>query len=141
MSAQKSRLTFYIPLTILVLGAMATLYICTPAGVGLANDSVAYIAGARSILQGMGYSDIWLDSSLEAITHYPPLLSLTLAAIGTLGIDPLRGARILNILLFGANTGLMGILGSRLALSSEGRMTSPHPNPSPIGRGDARSAG
>jgi 4-amino-4-deoxy-L-arabinose transferase-like glycosyltransferase len=117
MPPRTSRLTFYIPLAILVLGAMATLYICTPAGVGLANDSVAYIAGARSILQGTGYSDIWLDSSLEAITHYPPLLSLTLTAIGTLGIDPLRGARILNILLFGANTGLLGLLGWRMTKS------------------------
>jgi hypothetical protein len=123
MSPRISHFPFYILLAILVLGAMATLYICTPAGVGLANDSVAYIAGARSILQGTGYSDIWLDSSLEAITHYPPLLSLTLAAIGLLGVDPLRGARILNILLFGANTALLGLLGSRLALSSEGQMT------------------
>src|SRR5512137_2999097 len=117
MSPRTSRFTFYALLAILVLGAMAMLYICTPAGVGLANDSVAYIAGARSILQGTGYSDIWLDSSLEAITHYPPLLSLTLAAIGTLGIDPLRGARILNILLYGANTGLMGLLGWRITKS------------------------
>ena len=117
MSPRTSRLTFYIFLAILVLGAMAILYICTPAGVGLANDSVAYIAGARSILQGTGYSDIWLDSSLETITHYPPLLSLTLAAIGLLGVDPLRGARILNILLFGANTGLLGLLGCRMTKS------------------------
>jgi len=105
------------PLAMLVLGAMAILYICTPTGVGLANDSVAYIAGARSILQGTGYSDIWLDSSLEAITHYPPLLSLTLAVIGALGIDPLRGARILNILLYGTNIGLMGLLGWRMTKS------------------------
>jgi hypothetical protein len=117
MSPRISRFTFYILLAILVLGAMATLYICTPAGAGLANDSVAYIAGARSILQGTGYSDIWLDSSLEAITHYPPLLSLTLAAVGALEIDPLRGARILNILLFGANTALLGLLGWRMTKS------------------------
>jgi len=117
MSLRLPRLSFYLFLTILVFGAMAVLYICTPAGVGLANDSVAYIAGARSILQGTGYSDIWLDSSLEAITHYPPLLSLTLAALGALGIDPLRGARILNMLLYGANTGLLGLLGWRMTKS------------------------
>src|SRR5512133_2413787 len=117
MSLRLPRLSFYLFLTILVFGAMVILYICTPAGVGLANDSVAYIAGARSILQGTGYSDIWLDSSIEAITHYPPLLSLTLAGLGLLGLDPLRGARILNILLYGANTGLMGLIGWRMTKS------------------------
>lgn len=112
-----SRIPYFLLLIIISLAAGAVLFFCTPAGVGLANDSVAYIAGARSILQGTGYSDIWLDSSLEPITHYPPLLSLTLAAIGLLGVDPLRGARILNILLFGANTALLGLLGFRMAKS------------------------
>ena len=101
----------------LAIGAMAGLNIATPVGAGLANDSVAYIAGARSILQGTGYSDLWLDSPLEPITHYPPLLSLSLSALGLTGVDPLRGARILNILLFGANTGLLGLLGWRLTRS------------------------
>ncbi|MEI7847184.1 MAG: phospholipid carrier-dependent glycosyltransferase, partial [Chloroflexota bacterium] len=113
MPARPLRIPFTLLLVMLAAGAMATVYIATPVGVGLANDSVAYIAGARSILQGTGYSDIWLDSSLEAITHYPPLLSLSLAGIGLFGIDPLRGARILNIFLFGTNTLLIGILGWR----------------------------
>ncbi|HEY3312384.1 MAG TPA: phospholipid carrier-dependent glycosyltransferase [Anaerolineales bacterium] len=117
MAARYSRYYFYFFLAILSLGAMDLLYISTPAGAGLANDSVAYIAGARSILQGKGYTDIWLDSSLEPITHYPPLLSLALAGFGLLGIDPLRGARILNILVYGANTGLLGILGWRMSRS------------------------
>lgn len=117
MSPRASRVTFSLLLAILALGAMVMLSMATPAGAGLANDSVAYIAGARSILQGTGYSDIWLDSSLEAITHYPPLLSLTLAAIGALGMDPLRGARILNILLYGLNTALLGWLGWRMTKS------------------------
>lgn len=117
MSARFVRFSFLTTLAILAFSAMATLYISTPAGAGLANDSVAYIAGARSILLGQGYSDIWLDSTLEPITHYPPLLSLTLSAIGLFGIDPMRGARILNILLFGANTLLMGMAGWRMTHS------------------------
>lgn len=112
-----ARTLFFGTILVLALCAMALLNIATPAGAGLANDSAAYIAGARSILQGTGYSDIWLDSKLEAITHYPPLLSLSLAALGLLNIDPLRGARILNILLFGANTALMGWLGWRATRS------------------------
>ncbi len=117
MSTRFARFTFPCILAILAFGAMAVLYISTPVGAGLANDSVAYIAGARSILQGKGYSDIWLDSSLEPVTHYPPLLSLSLSAFGLAGIDPLRGARILNILLFGASTVLLGLLGWRLTRS------------------------
>jgi 4-amino-4-deoxy-L-arabinose transferase-like glycosyltransferase len=112
-----ARSVFPVILLVLALCAMAMLNFATPAGAGLANDSVAYIAGARSIQQGKGYSDIWLDSELEAITHYPPLLSLTLAGMGVLKLDPLRAARILNILLFGANTALIGLLGWRATRS------------------------
>ena len=114
MTARYPRFIFAIILAIFSLGAVMAVYYSTPAGVGLANDSVAYIAGARSILQGKGYSDIWLDSTIEPITHYPPLLSLSLSVLGLLGIDPLRGARILNILLFGTNTALVGWLGWRM---------------------------
>lgn len=90
----------------------------TPAGLGLTNDSAAYIGGARSILAGTGYSDIWLDSRLEPVTHYPPLLSLTLSGISLLsGLDPYRAARALHIALFAANTGLIGWLGWRMTKS------------------------
>jgi hypothetical protein len=111
-----SRVTYYW-LLFISLAAGVTLFFCTPAGLGLTNDSAAYIGGARSILAGTGYSDVWLDSSLEALTHYPPLLSLTLSGIGLLGIDPYRGARLLNIFLFAANTGLIGLLGLRITKS------------------------
>jgi hypothetical protein len=105
---------FIILLACISICAGVLLAYSTPAGIGLTNDSVAYIGGARSILAGTGYSDIWLESELEPITHYPPLLSLTLGGFGLLGIDPLRGARLLNILLFGANTALAGLLGWRM---------------------------
>jgi len=108
---------FYVPLIILSLTAGFMLSYATPAGLGLTNDSTAYIGGARSLLAGTGYSDIWLDSELEAITHYPPLLSLLLGGLGLLGLDPYRGARLLHIFVFAANTGLMGLLGYRMTKS------------------------
>ncbi len=126
-------------LILLAISAMVMLYSSTPAGVGLSNDSAAYIAGARSILQGTGYSDIWLDSALEPITHYPPLLSLSLAAMSeVLRIDPLRGARILNILLFGSNTALMGLLGWQLTRSLDPALNTTRniPNKTPAGFGN-----
>lgn len=101
---------FQIFLGIAALAASLLAFTATPAGAGLTNDSAAYIGGARSIVNGTGYSDIWLLPPYEPITHYPPLYSLTLAAGGFLGIDPLRGARGLNILLFGLNTLITGSL-------------------------------
>ncbi|PKN92486.1 MAG: hypothetical protein CVU44_15240 [Chloroflexi bacterium HGW-Chloroflexi-6] len=108
---------FYISLSILSIAAGFALWYATPSGLGLTNDSAAYIGGARSLLAGTGYSDVWLDSDLEAVTHYPPLLSLTLSGIGLLGLDPYRGARVLNVLLIAANTGLIGLLGFRATKS------------------------
>lgn len=96
---------------------MSLMQSATPAGAGLANDSAAYIGGARSILAGKGYVDIWLDSSLEPITHYPPLLSIVLSVIGFFGIDPLRSVRILNIVVFGCNTALITLLGFQISQS------------------------
>jgi len=107
----------YSVLIFISIAAGLTLWYVTPAGLGLTNDSAAYIGGARSLLAGSGYSDLWLDSTLEPITHYPPLLSLTLSGIGLTGLDPYRGARVLNIFLFAANTGLIGLLGWRMTKS------------------------
>ncbi len=110
------RISYFLLLIISLVAGFALWY-ATPSGLGLTNDSAAYIGGARSLLAGTGYSDVWLDSDLEAVTHYPPLLSLTLSGIGLLGLDPYRGARVLNVLLLAANTGLIGLLGFRAAKS------------------------
>jgi len=88
----------------------------TPEGLGLSDDSIAYIAGARSLLAGHGYREAWLVSN-NPMTHFPPGFSSALAVIGLLGLDPLRGARFLNALLFGLSTGLIGILGWRMTKS------------------------
>ena len=88
----------------------------TPEGLGLSDDSIGYIAGARSILSGQGYREAWLASN-GPVTHFPPGFSSVLALIGLSGLDPLRGARFLNALLFGANAFLLGILGWRMTKS------------------------
>ena len=88
----------------------------TPEGLGLSDDSIAYIAGARSLLAGHGYREAWLVSN-KPITHFPPGFSSALAFIGFFSFDPLRGARFLNALLFGFSTALIGILGWRMTKS------------------------
>lgn len=97
------------------LGTFLVLY-ATPQGLGLSDDSIAYIAGARSILSGNGYHAIWLASN-KPVTHFPPGFSSILALIGLSGLDPLRGTRFVNSLLFGANTFLLGLIGGRMTKS------------------------
>jgi 4-amino-4-deoxy-L-arabinose transferase-like glycosyltransferase len=97
------------------LGMFLILY-ATPQGLGLSDDSIAYIAGARSMLSGEGYREAWLASN-GPVTHFPPAFSSLLALIGLSGLDPVRGARFLNALLFGANTFLLGLIGWRMTKS------------------------
>jgi hypothetical protein len=112
----KPQSLFLIALGLIALGSIGMLLYSTPEGLGLSDDSIGYIAGARSILSGQGYREAWLASN-GPVTHFPPGFSSLLALIGLSGLDPLRGARFLNALLFGANAFLLGILGWRMTKS------------------------
>jgi hypothetical protein len=92
-----------------VVGVLSLLF-ATKWGIGISPDGLVYIAGARNLLLGRGYSEFTPTGELVPITHFPPLFSIMLALLGTVGIDLLEGARWLNALLFGANTLLVGIL-------------------------------
>lgn len=107
--------------SLLILGLLTILGVffvlrSSPEGLGLSDDSIAYIAGARSLLAGNGYREAWLASD-HLMTHFPPGFSSALAVIGLFGLDPLRGSRFLNALLFGFSTTLIGILGWRMTKS------------------------
>ncbi|HQJ02147.1 MAG TPA: hypothetical protein PLX12_11135, partial [Flexilinea sp.] len=52
---KKQRLIFLISIFILCIAALWLYLYTTPNGVGLTNDSAAYLGGARSILRGEGY--------------------------------------------------------------------------------------
>jgi hypothetical protein len=101
----------------LMLTGMSFVRLTTPFGLGLGNDAVAYIAGARSLLAGNGYRQIWLISQ-GPITHYPPLFSILIAGISLLGIEPLVAAHGLVTVLYGINGLLIGLIG-RLASRSD----------------------
>src|SRR5512140_2738072 len=108
-------------ISFVLLGVLAAIGIglvlrATPEGMGLSDDSIAYIAGARSMLAGQGYREAWLASN-QPVTHFPPAFPRVLAFIGLFGLDPLRGARILNASLFGLNIFVLGILGWRTTRS------------------------
>jgi 4-amino-4-deoxy-L-arabinose transferase-like glycosyltransferase len=108
---------FFAALALLAIAGGGLLFYATPQGLGLNDDSIAYIAGARSLLSGQGYRELWLISA-GPVTHFPPGFPSTLALFSLMtGIDPLRAARLLNGLLFGANTFLMGWLALRMTKS------------------------
>jgi 4-amino-4-deoxy-L-arabinose transferase-like glycosyltransferase len=110
------RLIAFFALGFLALAAVFLVLHSTPEGLGLSDDSIAYIAGARSMLAGNGYREAWLASS-GPVTHFPPGYPASLAALGWFGLDPLRGARFLNAVLFGLSTVVIGILGWRMTRS------------------------
>ena len=115
---QLRSISFVILGLIALLGVLLVLR-ATPEGLGLSGDSIAYIAGARSLLAGHGYREAWLISN-QPVSHYPPGFPAVLAVIGLFRIDPLRGARFLNALLFGLNAALLGILFWRMTKSLVG---------------------
>lgn len=112
----KSRAASFLILGLLAILAISFVLYATPQGLSLSDDSIAYIAGARSILGGNGYREAWLASN-QPLTHFPPGFSSILALIGLSGLDPLRGTRFVNSLLFGANAFLLGLIGWRMTKS------------------------
>src|SRR5512146_1267109 len=111
-----SRFISFVVLVVLALVGIALILQATPEGLGLSDDSIAYVSGARSMLAGGGYREAWLASD-QPVTHFPPAFSSVLAFLGLFGLDPLRGARFLNASLFGLNIFVLGILGWRTTKS------------------------
>jgi uncharacterized membrane protein YphA (DoxX/SURF4 family) len=87
----RPRLASFFALGLIALLGMFLIIKTTPDGLGLSDDSIAYIAGARSMAAGNGYREAWLASN-QPVTHFPPAFSSILAFFGVFGIDPLRGA-------------------------------------------------
>ena len=116
MFSTRARLVSFLALCLIALTGIVLVIQATPNGLGLSDDSIAYIAGARSMAAGNGYREAWLASN-QPVTHFPPAFSSVLAFFGLWGIDPLRAARWVNAVLFGLNAALLGILGWRMTPS------------------------
>jgi hypothetical protein len=108
---------FWAALVLIAAGGIALLAYITPFGLGLNNDSVGYIGGARNILAGYGYSRLGGNYKPIPVTNFPPMYSVVLAAIGLFGIDPLASSRYLNLVLFGVNIFLCGVVIYRITRS------------------------
>lgn len=94
------------------------LIFATKWGVGTAYDSAVYIGAARNLLAGKGLTIPFISNEAEPMTHYPPLFPVLLSALGFLGMDPMAGARWVNVFVFGANIFLVGIVIYRLTFGS-----------------------
>ena len=89
-------------------------------GPGISEDSVAYIAAARNLLNGRGFSvlfdskgnqlNLWLpmhDNELYHILPWPPLFPFIISIFGFVGFNLIESARWINAILFGANIALI----------------------------------
>ncbi len=85
------------------------LKISTFYGLGLVNDSYAYVSGAINLLNGNGYSQLSGGGEVTPITHFPPMFSILLALVDLIKIDILFEARLVVLSLFGLNVILVGI--------------------------------
>lgn len=83
--------------------------VATRPGSALSPDSATYVAGARNLAAGHGYSDF----QLIPITDWPPGLSVTLLVLHAAGIGALTAARWLNIAALAAVVLLTFALGRR----------------------------
>jgi 4-amino-4-deoxy-L-arabinose transferase-like glycosyltransferase len=106
---RKNLIWFVITILIALVGMAAVTY-QSREGSGVTGDSVYYVMGARNILSGNGYSRYSGGWEPVPITGFPPVFSVLLAGAGFFGGDLFESARIINILLFGANIFLAGFL-------------------------------
>jgi len=77
---------------VVALAAATLVGVATRHGSAISPDSATYVAGARNLVAGNGYSDF----TLVPITDWPPGLSVTLAALHVFGAGALSAARWLN---------------------------------------------
>ena len=117
MQPQLQKRFFYIGLILLSLLGMLALWLSTPYGLGLVNDSAFYIEGADNLRLGNGYARTSGGGEIKPVTHFPPLFSLLLAGVSLTGLELLVAARVLVTLLFGVTILLTGLSVYRLSRS------------------------
>jgi len=88
----------------------ALILLSTTHGIGLEPDSQFYIAGARSIAQGHGYTSPVPEGGYRPIVVWPPVYSLVLSLPGFFGLDPMNIARSLAAIVFASNVFMVGWL-------------------------------
>lgn len=102
-------------LVVPVLGTILCL-VATRHGIGIGQDSAAYMGAADNLLHGRGLTtpfdlsgstlspaQVFAFHGAVPLVHFPPLYPVALAAISSTGLSIASGARWLNAVLMGAN--------------------------------------
>lgn len=87
-----------------VLGGAHILVRTSTYGLAMDGASVTYLSTAENIIAGEGLQDFRGAKSLTT----PPLYPLLLAGVWLVGIEPLEGARLVNVVTFGLTVLLSG---------------------------------
>jgi 4-amino-4-deoxy-L-arabinose transferase-like glycosyltransferase len=106
----RNRRVWIVVLVALSIAAFGLMMESTRDGPEVNDDSILYVAAAKNILDGNGFS--WLSGGGEVspITGFPPAYSVVIAAAGLTGMDLFEGARWVNAVLFGTSALLVGLL-------------------------------
>jgi 4-amino-4-deoxy-L-arabinose transferase-like glycosyltransferase len=98
-------------LIIFILSIIGSLFItwCMRKGPWGWSDSVAYLVTARNLIKGIWFGYYFPDGSFYNQIIQAPIYPIVLALIGTLNIDLISGARVLNIFLFGGTIFFTGL--------------------------------
>ena len=106
----KRSLAAWLLLVLVASAGTAAVLVVTREGPGLSPDSVRYVAGARSILEGRGFAYQDGAGRYRPITNWPPLYPAVLALPGLAGVDALPAARVIDAVLFGLTLLMVGWL-------------------------------
>ena len=87
--------------------ALISVVAATTKGLYVSPDAVFYVGTARNWLDGRGLTP---PPGLPPLEHFPPLFTLLLAALGKLGLDPLDGARVVNVVALAGTVLLVGLV-------------------------------
>lgn len=118
--AKYFKYSIYVVIFFAIASITLIIFVTSKFGPGISEDSVAYIAAARNILNGKGISllfdlkgnqlNLWLprlDNELYHVFPWPPLFPFIISIFGFIGLNLIESARWINAILFGANIALI----------------------------------
>lgn len=91
-------------------GSVLVFFLSRQWGLGVSALSVCYTEAARNFISGLGFAVFSKGGTVESLVAYPPGFPFLLSWGWFLGMDAFHWARILNVIFFGINIFLAGIL-------------------------------
>ena len=109
INSPSSSIPLWLGLFVLALGGFWVTLYATQWGAGLIDwDSFNYLAAAHSLANGLGFVLPLDNQTFMPMTHFPPMLSILLAVLESMGVIVIDGIKWLNAILFAINIVLLG---------------------------------